>query len=68
MKLESQVIINHYVLVKLFLDLAHTARHMPELSFVRSRKIQDVDSIFPYSCKAYLLNTALPKFEDEFRV
>ena len=34
MKLESQVIVNHHVTVNLYLDLAHTARHMPGVGFV----------------------------------
>jgi len=34
MKLESQVIVNQHVTVKLYLDLAHTARHMLELGLV----------------------------------
>jgi len=29
MKLESLVIVNHNVTVNLYLDLVHTARHMP---------------------------------------
>ncbi len=34
MKLESQVIVDQHATVKLYLDLAHTARHMLEVSFV----------------------------------
>ena len=34
MKLESQVIVDQQATVKLYLDLVHTARHMPEVSFV----------------------------------
>ena len=34
MKVESQVIVNQNVTVNLYLDLAHTARHMPGVGFV----------------------------------
>ena len=34
MKVESQVIVNHHVTVNLYLDLAHTARHMLGVSSV----------------------------------
>ena len=34
MKVESQVIVDQHATVKLYLDLAHTARHMLEVSFV----------------------------------
>ena len=34
MKLESQVIVDQHATVKQYLDLAHTARHMPEVSLV----------------------------------
>ena len=33
MKLESLVIVNQHVTVNMYLDPAHTARHMPEVSF-----------------------------------
>ena len=34
MKVESQVIVDQHATVNLYLDLAHTARHMPGVSFV----------------------------------
>jgi hypothetical protein len=34
MKVESQVIIDQHAMVKMYLDLVHTARHMLEVSFV----------------------------------
>ena len=34
MKVESQVIVDHYATVNLYLDLAHTARHMPGMIFI----------------------------------
>jgi hypothetical protein len=36
MKLESLVIVDHDVTVNLYLDFAHTARHMLEVGFTRS--------------------------------
>lgn len=36
MKLESLVIANHHVAVNLYLDLVHTARHMPGVGFAWS--------------------------------
>ena len=36
MKVESQVIVDQHATVNLYLDLVHTARHMPEGSFVLS--------------------------------
>ena len=33
MKVESQVIVDQHATVKLYLDLAHTARHMLEKNF-----------------------------------
>lgn len=34
MKLESLVIVNQHVTVKLWLDLVHTARHIPEMGLI----------------------------------
>ena len=34
MKLESLVIVDQHATVNLYLDFVHTARHMPEVSFV----------------------------------
>ena len=34
MKVESQVIVDQHATVNFYLDLAHTARHMPGVSFV----------------------------------
>ena len=34
MKLESQVIVDQHATVNLYLDLVHTARHMPGVSFI----------------------------------
>ena len=34
MKLESPVIVDQHATVNLYLDFAHTARHMPGMSFV----------------------------------
>ena len=36
MKVESQVIVDQHATVNLYLDLVHTARHMPGVSFVLS--------------------------------
>lgn len=36
MKLESLVIVDQHATVNLYLDLVHTARHMPGVSFVLS--------------------------------
>ena len=38
MKLESQVIVDQHATVNLYLDFVHTARHMPEVSFVLNLK------------------------------
>ena len=34
MKVESQVIVDQHATVNLYLDLVHTARHMPGVSFI----------------------------------
>ena len=39
MKLESLVIANHHVAVNMYLNLAHTARHVPEIQLTLSRII-----------------------------
>ena len=50
MKMESLVIANQNVAVNLYLGLAHTARHVPGVSLVRSFLWLNVKKIIPPFC------------------
>jgi len=56
MKMEPIVIVNQHATVNMFSSLVHTARHSPEVMFIRISRIEKLFLMFMYFIYLFLKN------------